>query len=73
VVLASSTPHRGLPSGLTMKLQGVRQPRENVMGFISVLIVLAIVYAFASIRILKQYERGVVFFLGSSPGCAAPA
>src|SRR6202008_4874801 len=34
------------------------------MGVISIIVLLAIFYALASIRILKQYERGVVFFLG---------
>src|SRR5580698_9440030 len=33
------------------------------MGLISIIVFLAIFYALASIRILKQYERGVVFFL----------
>ncbi len=43
------------------------------MGFISVLIFLIIIYAFVSIRVLKQYERGVVFFLGKFRACAGPA
>src|SRR6202161_2366658 len=42
------------------------------MGFVSILIVLAIVYAFASLRVLKQYERGVVFFLGRFEGVRGP-
>jgi regulator of protease activity HflC (stomatin/prohibitin superfamily) len=42
------------------------------MGLISVLIFLAIIYAFASIRVLKQYERGVVFFLGKFEGVRGP-
>jgi regulator of protease activity HflC (stomatin/prohibitin superfamily) len=42
------------------------------MGFVSILIILAIVYAFASIRVLKQYERGVVFFLGKFEGVRGP-
>ena len=42
------------------------------MGFISVLIFLAIIYAFLSIRVLKQYERGVVFFLGKFEGVRGP-
>src|SRR5580700_4143740 len=62
VVLASSTPHRVLKD----------RSRENVMGFVSILIILAIVYAFASIRVLKQYERGVVFFLGKFEGVRGP-
>jgi regulator of protease activity HflC (stomatin/prohibitin superfamily) len=42
------------------------------MGFISVLIFLIIIYAFVSIRVLKQYERGVVFFLGKFEGVRGP-
>jgi len=42
------------------------------MGFISVLIFLVIVYAFVSIRVIKQYERGVVFFLGRFEGVRGP-
>src|SRR6202522_4529932 len=42
------------------------------MGFISILILLVIVYAFVSIRVLKQYERGVVFFLGKFEGVRGP-
>jgi regulator of protease activity HflC (stomatin/prohibitin superfamily) len=42
------------------------------MGFFSILILLAIIYAFASIRILKQYERGVVFLLGKFEGVRGP-
>lgn len=36
------------------------------MGFslLILLIIIVIIYAFASIRVVKQYERGVVFFLG---------
>src|ERR1700760_392273 len=42
------------------------------MGFFSVLILLAILYAFVSIRVIKQYERGVVFFLGKFEGVRGP-
>jgi regulator of protease activity HflC (stomatin/prohibitin superfamily) len=42
------------------------------MGFISVLVFLIIIYAFVSIRVLKQYERGVVFFLGKFEGVRGP-
>ena len=34
------------------------------MGPIYFLVLLAIIYAVVSIRVLKQYERGVVFVLG---------
>jgi regulator of protease activity HflC (stomatin/prohibitin superfamily) len=42
------------------------------MGFLSILIFLAIIYAFVSIRVLKQYERGVVFMLGKFEGVRGP-
>jgi len=42
------------------------------MGFFSVLIFLLILYAFASIRVVKQYERGVVFFFGKFEGVRGP-
>ncbi len=42
------------------------------MGLISFLVIFAIFYALASIRILKQYERGVVFFLGKFEGVRGP-
>src|ERR1700692_4983547 len=42
------------------------------MGFISVLVVLLICYALASLRVLKQYERGVVFLLGRFAGVRGP-
>ncbi|HEU0147140.1 MAG TPA: SPFH domain-containing protein [Bradyrhizobium sp.] len=42
------------------------------MGLLFFLILLIIVYAFASIRILKQYERGVVFLLGRFAGVHGP-
>ena len=42
------------------------------MGLLSPIIVLAILYAFVSIRVVKQYERGVVFFLGKFEGVRGP-
>src|SRR5579871_5041420 len=48
------------------------QCEERAMGFISILIFLVILYAFVSIRVLKQYERGVVFFLGKFEGVRGP-
>src|SRR6201994_869738 len=42
------------------------------MGLLLFVIVLIIVYALASIRILKQYERGVVFMLGRFAGVRGP-
>src|ERR1700716_4681246 len=42
------------------------------MSFTLIVIVAIIVYAFASIRVLRQYERGVVFFLGKFEGVRGP-
>jgi regulator of protease activity HflC (stomatin/prohibitin superfamily) len=42
------------------------------MGLISIIVFAAIIYAFASIRVLKQYERGVVFFLGKFESVRGP-
>jgi regulator of protease activity HflC (stomatin/prohibitin superfamily) len=42
------------------------------MGLISFLVVAAIFYALASLRVLKQYERGVVFLLGKFEGVRGP-
>ena len=42
------------------------------MGFITFLIVAAIFYVLVSLRVLKQYERGVVFLLGKFEGVRGP-
>ena len=42
------------------------------MGLIIFLVLLAIVYTFVSFRVLKQYERGVVFLLGKFAGVRGP-
>jgi regulator of protease activity HflC (stomatin/prohibitin superfamily) len=42
------------------------------MGLLSFIILLLILYTFASIRIVKQYERGVVFLLGRFVGVRGP-
>jgi regulator of protease activity HflC (stomatin/prohibitin superfamily) len=39
---------------------------------LSFIVLLIVLYAFASIRILKQYERGVVFLLGRFVGVRGP-
>jgi regulator of protease activity HflC (stomatin/prohibitin superfamily) len=38
------------------------------MGLLSILVAVIILYVLASIRVLRQYERGVVFFLGKFEG-----
>jgi regulator of protease activity HflC (stomatin/prohibitin superfamily) len=42
------------------------------MGLISFLVIAAIFYALASLRVLKQYERGVVFLLGKFESVRGP-
>jgi regulator of protease activity HflC (stomatin/prohibitin superfamily) len=42
------------------------------VGFVFLIAIFALVYAFASIRVLRQYERGVVFFLGKFAGVRGP-
>jgi len=42
------------------------------MGFTSILVFLIILYLFAAIRVIKQYERGVVFMLGKFEGVRGP-
>ncbi len=42
------------------------------MGLLLILIVIVIFYALASMRVLRQYERGVVFFLGRFEGVRGP-
>src|SRR5207237_10131046 len=42
------------------------------MDFISIVLILVILYVIASLRVLKQYERGVVFFLGRFAGVRGP-
>ena len=42
------------------------------MDIISYLIVLVVVFLFLSIKVLKEYERGVIFFLGKATGVRGP-
>jgi regulator of protease activity HflC (stomatin/prohibitin superfamily) len=42
------------------------------MEFVSFLILLVLIYVLASLRVLKQYERGVVFLLGRFAGVRGP-
>jgi regulator of protease activity HflC (stomatin/prohibitin superfamily) len=42
------------------------------MGLLSFVVFLILLYALASIRIVKQYERGVVFLLGRFAGVRGP-
>ena len=45
---------------------------ETSMGLLSILVGVIILYGLASIRVLRQYERGVVFFLGKFEGVRGP-
>jgi regulator of protease activity HflC (stomatin/prohibitin superfamily) len=45
---------------------------ETAMGIGFVIIVVIILYLLASFRVLRQYERGVVFFLGKFEGVRGP-
>jgi regulator of protease activity HflC (stomatin/prohibitin superfamily) len=53
---------------------GARRPLEKSMGLGLgyVLIIVIILYVLGSIRVLRQYERGVVFFLGKFEGVRGP-
>src|ERR1700709_2269663 len=42
------------------------------MGLIAFLAIAAIFYVLVSLRVLKQYERGVVFLLGKFEGVRGP-
>jgi regulator of protease activity HflC (stomatin/prohibitin superfamily) len=42
------------------------------MGLVSLIVFIVILYALVSLRVLKQYERGVVFFLGRFEGVRGP-
>src|SRR5689334_8374548 len=48
------------------------QPKETAMGIGLTLLAIVILYAAASLRVLRQYERGVVFFLGKFEGVRGP-
>jgi regulator of protease activity HflC (stomatin/prohibitin superfamily) len=42
------------------------------MSLLFVIVFVLVLYGFASIRVLRQYERGVVFFLGKFAGVRGP-
>src|ERR1700686_317666 len=45
---------------------------EDAMGFISIVVILLVLYVVISLRVLRQYERGVVFLLGKFAGVRGP-
>jgi len=42
------------------------------MNYFTTLIVLIVLFLFASLKVVKQYERGVIFFLGKYTGTRGP-
>jgi regulator of protease activity HflC (stomatin/prohibitin superfamily) len=42
------------------------------MGGTAVIIAIAVIYILGSLRVLRQYERGVVFLLGKFAGVRGP-
>src|ERR1700733_210626 len=49
-----------------------RQPNGATMGPTFIIVVVIVLYLFGSIRVLRQYERGVVFLLGKFAGGRGP-
>src|ERR1700676_3579387 len=45
---------------------------EDAMGFISIIVILLVLYVVISLRVLRQYERGVVFLLGKFADVRGP-
>ena len=43
-----------------------------ILSFFPILLLAAIIYLLSALRVLKQYERGVVFFLGKFEGVRGP-
>jgi regulator of protease activity HflC (stomatin/prohibitin superfamily) len=50
----------------------VQTTGEDIMDFVGIVLILVVLYVLASLRVLKQYERGVVFFLGKFEGVRGP-
>src|ERR1041385_753933 len=55
-----------------LRLRRRHQPKETAMGIGLTLLAIVILYVLGSIRILRQYERGVVFFLGKFESVRGP-
>src|SRR6202045_2246485 len=57
------------------RLESFRQPNGNTMDWPYILVILGIaviLYLIGSLRVLRQYERGVVFLLGKFEGVRGP-
>jgi regulator of protease activity HflC (stomatin/prohibitin superfamily) len=51
---------------------GARKLMETAMGFGFIVIIVVILYLLVSLRVLRQYERGVVFLLGRFESVRGP-
>ena len=49
-----------------------RRAEEDPVDWLSFLLIPIVVYLLVSLRVLKQYERGVVFLLGRFAGVRGP-
>jgi regulator of protease activity HflC (stomatin/prohibitin superfamily) len=61
-----------IATGMERQPVGAKTTDEDTMGLISILVVAVILYTLGSLRVLRQYERGVVFFLGKFEGVRGP-
>jgi len=61
---------RARPSRLTKKSGAIND--EDTMDWIFFLVIAVALYVIVSLRVLKQYERGVVFLLGKFSGVRGP-
>lgn len=49
-----------------------QQTREQSMSLVNLVILIALILVFMSLRIVKEYDRGVIFFLGKVTGVRGP-
>jgi regulator of protease activity HflC (stomatin/prohibitin superfamily) len=49
-----------------------RLPRVNTMPIIMIVLAIVVVLVFLSLRVVKEYDRGVIFFLGKYTGVRGP-
>ena len=62
-----------LSSFVCTRRSSFRQPNGNIMsGIYGVGLAVVLLYLFVSLRVLRQYERGVVFLLGKFEGVRGP-
>ena len=63
---------RGAPLIADHETRVVRHPNEGTVIWIYLFVLPATIYVIISLRVLKQYERGVVFLLGKFAGVRGP-